>query len=235
MKAARTIMMNTSESAAPLNEYLAKVPYLSVLAPGELDVLARETVRLLFSPDEVIFLEGDPSRGLWILEDGNVKITKLSPEGNEYILHLLGPGDSFNDIAALDGGPTPANAIAMSLVSAWLLPSEAMDRALDRHPAIARAALKVMGARIRALGHQIEDLTLYPVMVRLARFLLAQAENPSLSGPGVTRAAIAAHLATTPETISRALAKLQDTGTIRFDRHTIIIVNVELLKSVAVL
>ena len=227
--------MSAPESAAPLNEYLAKIPYFSVLAPGELADLARDTLHLIFSPDEVIFLEGDSSRGLWIIENGNVKITKLGMEGNEYILHLLGPGDSFNDIAALDSGPTPANAIAMSLVSTWLLPSEAMNRALDHYPAIAHAALTMMGARIRTLGHQIEDLTLYPVMVRLARFLLTQAENPSLSGPGVTRAAIAAHLATTPESISRALAKLQDTGTIRFDRHKIIIVNAELLKSVAVL
>jgi CRP-like cAMP-binding protein len=227
--------MNKPDSTSLLTEYLTRVPYFSVLTAAELDILARDAIHRLFSPEEVIFLEGDLSRGLWIIEDGNVKITKLSVEGNEYILHLLGPGDSFNDIAALDGGPTPANAIAMSPAVVWLLPSEVMDRALDRYPAIARAALKMMGARIRALGHQIEDLTLYPVMVRLARFLLAQAENPSLSGPGVTRAAIAAHLATTPETISRALAKLQDTGTIRFDRHTIIIVNVELLKSVAVL
>ncbi|WP_119071124.1 Crp/Fnr family transcriptional regulator [Aggregatilinea lenta] len=227
--------MTRSNPASSLNEYLAKTPYLSVLAPAELNALVRDCMHLMFSPDEVIFLEGDSSRGLWIIEDGNVKITKLGVEGNEYILHLLGPGDTFNDIAALAGGPTPANALAMGLVSVWLLPGEVMDRALDRYPAIARAALAMMGARIRALGHQIEDLTLYPVMVRLARFLLTQAENPSLSGPGVTRAAIAAHLATTPETISRALAKLQDTGTIRFDRHNIIIVNVELLKSVAVL
>jgi CRP/FNR family transcriptional regulator len=227
--------MSVPDSASTLNQYLAKTPYLSVLSPAELDTLVRDSVHFIFSPDEVIFLEGDPSRGLWIIEDGSVKITKLGTEGNEYILHLLGPGDTFNDIAALSGGPTPANAISMSLVSVWLLPSDVMDRALDRYPAIGRAALKMMGARIRALGHQIEDLTLYPVMVRLARFLLTQAENPSLSGPGVTRAAIAAHLATTPESLSRALAKLQDTGTIRFDRHNIIIVNVDLLRSVAVL
>jgi CRP/FNR family transcriptional regulator, dissimilatory nitrate respiration regulator len=228
-------MTKSSETTAILNEYLAKLSYFSPLGPEQLDTLTTDAVNFVFSPDEVIFLEGDSSRGLWIIQEGSVKITKLSSEGNEYILHLLGPGDSFNDIAALDGGPTPANAIAMSLVSVWLLPAEIMERALDRYPEVARAALRMMGARIRALGHQIEDLTLYPVMVRLARFLLAQAENPSLSGPGVTRAAIAAHLATTPETISRALAKLQETGTIRFDRHTIIIVNVELLKSVAVL
>ncbi len=228
-------MTKPAETTAVLNEYLTKLPYFSPLEPEQLDTLTTDAVHFVFSPDEVIFLEGDNSRGLWIIQDGNVKITKLSLEGNEYILHLLGPGDSFNDIAALDGDTTPANAIAMSPVATWLLPTETMERALDRYPAMTRAALKMMGARIRALGHQIEDLTLYPVMVRLARFLLAQAENPSLSGPGVTRAAIAAHLATTPETISRVLAKLQDTGTIRFDRHKIIIVNVELLKSVAVL
>ena len=228
-------MMKSSETTAILNEYLTKLPYFSRLEPKQLGTLTTDAVHFVFFPDEVIFLEGDNSRGLWIIQDGNVKITKLSLEGNEYILHLLGTGDSFNDIAALDGGPTPANAIAMSPVSTWLLPTDTMGRALDRYPEIAQAALKMMGARIRALGHQIEDLTLYPVMVRLARFLLAQAENPSLSSPGVTRAAIAAHLATTPETISRALAKLQDAGTIRFDRHKIIIVNVELLKSVAVL
>ncbi|WP_119071965.1 Crp/Fnr family transcriptional regulator [Aggregatilinea lenta] len=226
--------MKTPESATPLNEYLAEIPYFSVLVPGELAGLAREAIHLTFSPDEAIFFEGDESRGLWIIEDGNIKITKLSLAGNEYILHLLGPGDSFNDIAALDGGPTPANAIAMSPVSAWLLPTEMMERTLDRYPVMAHAALKMMGARIRALGHQIEDLTLYPVIVRLARFLLAQAENPSLSGPGVTRAAIAAHLATTPETISRVLAKLQDTGVIRFDRHKIMITNAELLRTMAV-
>lgn len=227
--------MKSAEPSALLYDYLSKIPYFSVLTPDALNGLASDAVSLLFSPDEVIFLEGDPSRGLWIIQDGSVKITKLSLEGNEYILHLLGPGDSFNDIAALDGGPTPANAIAMSPVSVWLLPAETLDRALDRHPAMARAALKMMGERIRALGHQIEDLTLYPVIVRLARFLLAQAENPSLSGPGVTRAAIAAHLATTPETISRALAKLQEAGAIRFDRHKIIITNPELLRSMAVL
>jgi CRP/FNR family transcriptional regulator len=227
--------MKPPVSAALLKEYMVRIPYLGVLDPQQLDALARDALHLIFSPDEVIFLEGDASRGLWIIEDGNVKITKLSLEGNEYILHLLGPGDSFNDIAALDGGPTPGNAIAMSLVSAWLLPAEAMEHALESYPAMARAALKMMGERIRALGHQIEDLTLYPVIVRLARFLLAQAENPSLSGPGVTRAAIAAHLATTPETISRALAKLQEAGAIRFDRHRIIITSGDLLRSMAVL
>ena len=88
---------------------------------------------------------------------------------------------------------------------------------------------------MRGLVHRIEDLTLYGVVVRLARFLLQQAEDPALSAPGVTRAAIAAYLATTPETISRALRTLEDSGAIRFDRHRIIIVREDLLRDLAAL
>ncbi len=186
-----------------------------------------------FSPDQLIFSEGDVSRGLWIIEDGNVKISKLSPEGNEYILHLLGPGSSFNDIAALDSGPTPANAIAINTVIAWSIPASVMSRLLDQYPKVMQAALYMLTRRVRALTRQIEDLTLYPVIARLARFLLAQAENPVLSGPGITRAAIAAHLATTPETISRMLVRIQETGAIRFDRHRIVIVDEDLLRAIA--
>jgi CRP/FNR family transcriptional regulator len=214
-------------------DYFSGIPYFGVLAPSELNTITRQATFHTFSPDELIFLEGDRSSGLWIIQEGSVKITKYGPEGDEYILHLLGPGDSFNGIAALDGGPTPANAVAMSLMTGWSIPSAVLIDALQRYPQMAQAAITMMAGRVRDLTKQIEDLTLYPVTARLARFLLSQAENPALSGPGITRAAIAAHLATTPETISRVLARLQDEGAIRFDRHRILIVDRDLLRSIA--
>lgn len=216
-----------------LKKHLAAIDYFSVLAPADLDAIAQLAQSRTFEADEVIFLEGDRAVGLWIIADGSVKITKFSAEGGEYILHLLGPGNTFNDIAALDGGPTPANAIAMTLVSAWSISSEVLREAIERHPAMARAAIETLTGRVRALNRQLEDLALYPVLARLARFLLAQAEDPSLSGPGITRAAIAGHLNTTPETISRVLVKLQDAGAIRFDRHRILITDRDLLRSIA--
>ncbi len=93
----------------------------------------------------------------------------------------------------------------------------------------------LLARRVRGLVHQIEDLALYGAVVRLARFLLKQAEDPALSAPGVTRAAIAAYLATTPETISRALRTLEDNGAIRFDRHRIVIIREDLLRDLAAL
>jgi CRP-like cAMP-binding protein len=223
----------TQADVTTLLEHLATVSYFAALSPGDRRAVASRAVFHTFEADEVIFLEGQTRSSLWIIEDGSVKISKLNPEGAEYILHLLGPGSIFNDIAALDGGPTPANAIAMTLVSAWSISSEVLREAIERHPAMARAAIETLTGRVRALNRQLEDLALYPVLARLARFLLAQAEDPSLSGPGITRAAIAGHLNTTPETISRVLVKLQDAGAIRFDRHRILITDRDLLRSIA--
>jgi len=216
-----------------LAERLADLPYFKSLSSDRLAVLAQQATCHHFEPQESIIWEGDPSSGLWIIEEGRVKIAKLSPDGREHILLLVGSGESFNDIPALDGGPNAANATALSDVTAWRLPAEVLRAELHANPDLALAVISILAGRMRKLVQQIEDLALYSVTARLARFLLNQMENDSLSGPGITRATIAAHLATTPETISRALRTLEDIGAIRFDRHEIVIVRLDLLQSVA--
>nr|MBA3874710.1 Crp/Fnr family transcriptional regulator [Anaerolineae bacterium] len=122
---------------------------------------------------------------------------------------------------------------ALSETSVWLIQSESLDTAISDDPALARRVIKLLAGRVRGLVHQIEDLALYSAIVRLARFLIKQSEDPALSAPGVTRVAIAAYLATTPETISRALRTLENSGAIRFDRHRILIVREDLLRALA--
>jgi CRP/FNR family transcriptional regulator len=90
----------------------------------------------------MIFLEGSPSAGLWIVENGRVKAYKLSPDGQEFILHFLGPGDTFNDIAALDGAPNPVSATAVTDVSAWVISSAVFSQALQADHEMALAVIK---------------------------------------------------------------------------------------------
>ena len=183
---------------------------------------------------EIIFLEGEAAEGLWIVETGQVKIFKLSADGGEHILHLRGPGKSFNDIAALDSGSNPANATALSPeAQVWLVPSEVLTYVLSQNTQVALNVIRLLAIRVRSLVGQIEDLALFSVTVRLARFLLKQAEDPTLSGPGITRTAIAAHINTTPQTISNVLHSLEESGAVEFDRHRIVIVNEPLLRSIA--
>ena len=228
-------MSLTSSSHTDLRVYLSQIPYFRTLSASQLTALATQSLLRRFAENEIIFLENEPAVGLWIVSEGTVKIYRVNPEGREHILHLRGPGDSFNEIAALDGGPNPATAAALSEVSAWVLPSAVLSDMLETDPGFARHVVGFLTSRVRTLIHQMEDLVLYSVPARLARFLLSQEADPSLEGPGVTRAAIASHLATTPETISRALRMLEDAGAIRFDRHRILIINEALLRDLAML
>lgn len=218
-----------------MKDHLRTLVYFESLDAAALEWITDQMIRRTFAAGESIFLEGEPAAGVWMIETGRVKIYKLNPDGGEHVLHILGDSNTFNDVAALDGGVNPANAAALSDVTVWLLPSDVLAAAIERYSALALKVIRVLAARVRYLVGQIEDLALYSVMVRLARFLLKQAEDPALSGPGVTRVAIAAHLATTPQTISNVLRALEDTGAIRFDRHRIIIEKEDLLRSIAML
>jgi CRP/FNR family transcriptional regulator len=222
-------------NASVLLAILRNTGYFEQLPDERLHTLAAQAVPRQFDADAPIFHEGEASAGLWLVESGSVKIFKINPDGDEHILHILGTGNTFNDIAAFDGGLNPANAAALSDVSLWLLPSQSLHNLLKNDGEAAARIVGLMARRIRGLVGQIEDLALYSVTIRLARFLLKQAEDPALSGPGVTRASIAAHLATTPESISRALRSLETSGAIRFDRHQIVIVDDALLRTIAAL
>jgi len=227
------IVINRPAPDGELVQELCRVRYFREVARGRLESLAKAARCYAFAPGEIIFMEGAPCAGLWIISSGRVKIFKLSPEGNEHILHLVGPGDSCNDIAALDGGPNPASAATLSDVIACCLPHAALREAIMAEPLLAMTVIEVLTGRTRELVQQVEDLALHSVTTRLARFLLKQLENPALSGPSVTRAAIAAHLAITPETLSRTLSALERAGVITTDRSTIRVLREDLLHVLA--
>lgn len=216
-----------------LLDRLAGLPYFRTMKPDRLALLAGCAVARHYPAGMMIFGQDEPSAGLWIVERGRVKVSRLSPDGREHILLFVGPGESFNEIAMLDGHANPATATALEDVTAWTLASALLLEALRADPELALDVITSLCGRVRQLVQQIEDLALCSVTSRLARFLLKQIEDPVLSGPVVTRALIASHLATTPESISRGLRALEQIGAIRFDRQNIVILRQDLLDSVA--
>ncbi len=224
---------SSTNPAFSLVERLGSLPYFRSMDPDRLAALAGQAICRSFAASALIVAQDALSAGLWIIEAGQVKISRLSADGREHILHLFGPGDSFNDIPALDAGPNPANAVALSDVTAWTLPPAVLAAALRADPDLALAVIDILSDRMRMLVQQIDDLALCSVSARLARFLLKEMEHSTFDGPGVTRATIAAHLATTPETVSRALRMLDEIGAIQFDRQQIVVERPDLLRSVA--
>jgi CRP/FNR family transcriptional regulator, dissimilatory nitrate respiration regulator len=212
---------------------LQRHPYFQELEFAQIRPIAEQMIFKQYQAGETIFFEGDDALGIWLIEHGRVKIYKLNNAGNEQILHILGEGNSFNDIAALDGGANPANAAALSHLRVWLLSSKSLKETMLASGVFATRISSLLAKRVRALVNQIEDLSLHSVVSRLARFLIRQTQDPSLRGAGVTRTVIAAHLNTTPQTISNALNTLEEAGAIEFDRHQITIVNAGALHSIA--
>lgn len=215
-------------------DYLRNLAYFQGLPSAALETIVRRAVRHRYAAGTVLFLEGDVAAGIWAIETGRVKVYKISPEGGEHVLIFLGERDTFNEIGALEG-INPANAATLSEVVVWVIPSEVITELCQHNPELALRLVRFLARRVRLLVGQIEALALYSVTVRLARFLLNQHDEPSLSGPGITRTTIAAHLATTPQTISIALRELESAGAIQFDRHHILIVQPALLRSIAML
>ncbi len=217
---------------------LRRVSYFSGLSDAVLAALAAAAIERRYGRGQVVFLEGEPCAGLHVVAEGEVKIFKVSPQGREQILHRVGPGETFNDVAVLDGGPNPASAAALTDVTLCVILRTDIQRLALAYPALAWALIESTARRTRHLVAMVEDLALRSVKERLARLLLAEAARTPASGEiarsqMVTQAEMAARLGTVREMIGRALRELADDGVLKLDRHRIVIVDRQRLTRIA--
>lgn len=183
-------------------------------------------VRVHHTAGEVIFLAGDPSPGLYVLLSGRVRLSRISPGGREQVLHIVAPGQHFNSVPVFDGGPCPVNASAQSDVTALLFPGESLRALILEHPVVALRLLADTCRYLRRLVSLVDDLALTTVQGRLARLLLAQAEEgqTGIVQP-LTQSEMAARLGTVREMIGRSLKTFEGMGLIRIERGAIVIVD----------
>ena len=215
-------------------EYLRTLPYFRGLSPEDLDRISRAMVELSFGKGEVVFLEGERSRGLYVVKSGRVRVFKSSTEGREQVLFMAQAGDSFNDVPVFDGGPNPASASAMEPAILYLIPGEAVLSLVAGCPA-AVAMLRQLGTRLRHLATMVETLSFRTVVNRLAMLLanMAAPDKGAAPVPRLTQDEMAAMIGSVRDVIGRALRHLERAGAIKIEGHRIIVVSVEKLKQMA--
>jgi CRP/FNR family transcriptional regulator len=219
-----------AEPSTPILDLLRRVPYFAGLSDEALAALARVAGARRYGRGQMIFLEGEPCAGLFIVAAGEVKIFKLSAQGREQILQQLGPGSTFNEVAVLDGGPNPASVSATADASLYHISRADVRRLARSYPDLAWALIESLARRTRHLVGMVEDLALRSVKARLARLLLVEAALGRDAGEidrshMVSQAEMAARLGTVREMVGRALRDLSDEGLIEFDRHRIVVMN----------
>jgi len=216
-------------------QLLHAVPYFARLETDALEAISTSAVNRNYDRGQVIFLEGDPVAGLFIVDEGRVKLYKLSREGREQVVKLAGPGEFFNEVAVLDGGPNPVSAMALRESQVWVIDRQSLLLLLEQYPAVAVSVIEALAAHARHLISLVEDLSLRTVSARLAKLLITQAAGGGDAPRRLTQQEMAAQLGTVREMVGRALRDLEDEGIIRFDRHRILILDREALEEKAMM
>jgi len=215
---------------------IAAVSLFEGLPKEQLEELAMIVTQQEFKRGQLIFSEGDDAVGFYLVGSGLVKIFKLSPEGKEQILHFLGPGEPFAEVAVFTGSSYPANAQALEASRVMFFPKAAFMELLKKSPSLAMNMLASLSLRLRKFSRMIEDLSLKEVPGRLAAHLLylsRQQEGKQELQLQIGKAQLASLLGTIPETLSRILTKMVKQGLIESSGSTITILDKEELEYLA--
>ena len=219
---------------------LRQLPFFAAFSPSDLELLAGLLIERSFQPGELIFLEGEPSTGLWFVARGRVKLYRIASSGKEQILCLVGPQTCFGGCPVFDGDVYPATAQAVDQVTLYILPRAEALALAEQSPELARIMLRLFGTRLRHLSRVADGLAFQNVVGRLATFLVDYADQtgtPSAEGIqlhlDLTQEDLAALLGTARQMVSRAFLCLERQGAIRARRRRICILNIDRLRQLA--
>ena len=214
-------------------EVLRQIPMFATLNADDLASVAAVTRERRYARGGIIILAGQDGGALYFVRRGLVKVFKTSDEGKEQTLRLMGPGQTFNDVPALDGGPNPASAMAMEPTVVYVTSGAQLRRLIVERPGVAEATVRTLAAALRHLVTLVEDLSFRHVRARVAKILLEQEERASSGDQAphrLTQQEIAALAGTAREMVGRALKELEAAGAIHSSHGHITVLSHERLQ-----
>ncbi|MDH3309529.1 MAG: Crp/Fnr family transcriptional regulator [Gammaproteobacteria bacterium] len=203
-------------------------PHLQALVQGMADIH--------LEPGKALFRQGQPAERFYFLREGLVKLFRLSPDGDEKIIEIMRPGETFAEAVMFMGpqGRYPVNAEAINESRVYAFEQKVFLNLLRESNEATFGLLASMSRRLHMLVNQIESLTLQNATYRLVAYLLEQIPRDVKTSPEVQlttpKGVIASRLAIQPETLSRILGKLRQGGLIEVHGHHITIRNVQALR-----
>jgi CRP/FNR family transcriptional regulator len=217
---------------------LKSTQLFSALNSSEIGSFAERTSIRRFAPGELLFAEGEPCAGLFVVISGRVRIFKTSPSGREQVLTIEGPGGSIAELPVFDGGAYPASAAAVDESQLLFVSRHDFRAYCLEHPQVALKVIEVVGARLRRLVGIIEELSFTTLRHRLISWLLREAdargrvyETGTVFELDISHQELAARIGTVRELVSRNMARLQAQGFIQVQGHEVTILDREGLEA----
>lgn len=198
---------------------LLQVPLFSGLSEADVGNVARFTRERKLDKGELLFQRGDPAHGFYLVVTGQIKLGVSSAQGNEKVVEVVGPMQTFGEAVMLMNRPYPV--FAEALVSSNLLHigQNVVSELIDQDPDFARKLLAGMAVRLHSMVKDVEAYSLRSSTQRVIGYLLQQNERNDSAISQIqlptSKQVLASRLNLTPETLSRIFHDLSDAGLIR--------------------
>jgi CRP-like cAMP-binding protein len=212
---------------------IEKVPIFSNLTTEEMIEVSMTAVQMKYKKGEIIYLEGELSEKLFVINTGKVKIYKLSEEGKEQIIRILQVGDFMGELSLFTNYPLKNNAEAIETTTLCTIDSKQINDLIEKRPSIALKIMKELSTRLEKTESLIESIGHRNVEQRVADILLRMADDNNVVNLSISKKDLAAHIGMSQETLSRKLSSFQEEGFIRQEgQRKIIILNREALEDI---
>ncbi|WP_157269721.1 Crp/Fnr family transcriptional regulator [Azohydromonas aeria] len=215
--------------------YLSVLPLFAALQPAELLRLAQGCMLQRYARGEAVYRTGEPCEAFHVVVTGQVKLHAIAPSGQEKVIELVGPGNSFGEALVFTDKPCVVNASAVTDSLLLGVRKETMFGEIAREPRFALRMLAGMSRRLHGLIHDVESYSLHSGLQRVIGYLLRE-QSGSDGGEGVStvslpvsKATIASRLSITPEYFSRVLGELESAELIEVDKRHIRILDAQRL------
>lgn len=196
-------------------------------------------VRVQYPANHVIFWEGQPSRSILIIQEGNVAVTQAAQDGSEVLLAVRGPGELMGDEGALVGEPRSATVKAVNEVVGLDVTAKDLLEFVDRHhlwPQMYRSAIE----RRRESDDERASLTRLDVTKRFARMLVGLAAEAGKEIDGrweievaLSQQELASRVGASREAVALVLRKLRELGLVATGRQKMTVLDLDGLRSLA--
>lgn len=180
----------------------------------------------------MLFTQGEPCDGLFLVLAGVVRLYQSAPDGREHVVEIIRKGQSFAEAAVFADVPYPVHAETLGPCRLMFLPKEPYLAFLRAHPRHLFQMVASLSVRMHQLVVKVERLTLRDAVQRTAAYLLDMADQDLCVNLDVTKATLASQLGLTPETLSRAFASLHEQGLVAMDGNHFHVRDVEALYAI---
>jgi CRP-like cAMP-binding protein len=199
--------------------------------------IADRAVELPLQKGEMLFLSGEPARGLFVVVSGKIRAFHQNEDGREQVMYVDEAGSVLGDVPVFDDGPYPASAMAETDANVLFIEKSETREFCLKYPTLALTALMLMARKVRKHAALIEVLSLHEVGQRLALFLvsesqsaLSSADDPVTFRLRLSNHEIASRIGSVRDVVSRAFSRLKHQGLISMEDRDVKILDLKGLK-----